>query len=106
MFLILLVAAMVQPLWFNSQHAGDIYTVTPMAHLQSDCRCELQVRLQKTGPSGSSTSQQQGVINIIGNADVSLTQMRFNLQPGDKVVLSMSLTDGQRLRLENTLSLP
>lgn len=106
MFAILLAAAVAQPLWFNNQKIGGGYVVTPTVHLQSDCRCELRVRLLKTGRSGTSTSQQQGVFNIASQVDVSLTQIRFNLQPGDKIVIAVSLTDGKLIGLENTLSLP
>lgn len=106
MFAILLAAAIAQPLWFTNQRVGESYIVTPTVHLQNDCQCELRVRLLKTGRSGTSSSQQRAVINVAGHADVSLSQIRFNLQPGDKIVISLNLTDGKLIALENTLSLP
>lgn len=106
MISILLAAAISHPLWFDNQKHGQVYVVTPMVHLQTGCQCDISLKLHKTGTSGSSTSQQQTVINIPANTDVPLTRISFNLQQGDKVEMSLSLTDGKQLALQNTLSLP
>lgn len=106
MISLLLAAAISQPLWFDNQHNGQLYVVTPMVHLQTECQCDYRLKMLKTGISGTSTSVQQSAVTIAANTDVALTRISFNLQQGDSVQIYLSLNDGKQVSLENTLNLP
>ena len=106
MYSLLLAAAIANPLWFDNQQQAQNYIITPMVHLEAGCQCQLRLQVVKSGVSGTSTSQQQGEIAIPGGSDVALAKLHFALQPGDKVLIKLSMTDGKQINYENNLLLP
>lgn len=102
----LIAAVLSQPLWFVHQQQGQRYTVTPMAHLTTECACRVLVRFKKQTQAGSSTSQQQGNIAIAANNDVALSNMQFRLEQGDTAEITVSISDGRQVAFEQRLRLP
>ncbi|MDR3432634.1 MAG: curli assembly chaperone CsgC [Rouxiella aceris] len=106
MYSLLLVAAMANPLWFDNQLQPQGYAITPMVHLETRCQCQLQIQISKSGEQGSTVSRQQSTIIVPAGEDTPLANFRFNLEQGDRVLIHIALTDGQRQHYENSLSLP
>lgn len=107
MYSLLLVAAMANPLWFdNQQLQPESYAITPMVRLETRCQCRLQINISKSSEQGTTVSRQQSAITIPAGTDTALANLRFNLQQGDRVLIHIALTDGQRQHYENSLSLP
>lgn len=106
MYSLLLAAALSQPLWFDIQHQGQIYAITPMAHLPATCECQVQITFQKIGQAGTSTSHQQGRLAIAGDEDIALSRMKFTLDNNEKALITLTLTDGKQLAFEKRLMLP
>ena len=103
---LLLAAALSQPLWFDVQHQGNIYAITPMAHLSVTCECQVQITFQKIGQAGTSKSHQQGRLAITGDEDIALSRMKFTLDSHEKALITLTLTDGKQLAFEKRLVLP
>lgn len=105
MHVLLIAAVMSNQLWFDTQTLADNYVITPKAMLAESCDCQLSIAVSHHAGQGQSTSRQQGSIKLAANQQQSLGQMRFSLQQGDYTQITVTLTDGNGLRVENQLTL-
>ncbi|PKE31819.1 aggregative fimbriae synthesis protein [Rahnella sp. AA] len=106
MHLLLIAAVMSNQLWFDTHHDAQNYVVTPMVNLTRDCACQVAVSVSQEGVAGSSTSRQSHNVNLAANQPQPLGQMRFVIQPGGRTQIMITVTDGDKLRLEKQLTLP
>lgn len=106
MHLLLIAAVMSNQLWFDTHSDAQTYVVTPMVNLTRACACQVAVSVSQEGSSGSSTSRQSSNVNLSANQPQPLGQMRFSVQPGSKMLILITVTDGGTLRLEKQLTLP
>ncbi|MFU2316414.1 curli assembly chaperone CsgC [Rahnella sp. PCH160] len=106
MHLLLIAAVMSNQLWFDTHNDAQTYTVTPMVNLTKACACQVAVSVSQESTSGTSTSRQSQNINLSANRPQPLGQMRFAVKPGGKTQIMITVTDGDKLRLEKLLTLP
>ncbi|MGP9434751.1 curli assembly chaperone CsgC [Ewingella sp. AOP8-B2-18] len=106
MQLLLIAAVMSNQLWFDTQTEADVYIVRPMATLSQNCTCQVSIAVSHRAEQGQSTSRQQGSINLAANKTLSLGQMRIAMQKGDWTQVTVTLTNGQGLRLERQIIVP
>lgn len=95
-----LLAALTSQLTFVTGQQGNIYTVEPVATLSADCQCSMKLSAIRSGTSGQSASNQSSQVFIKANEPVRLSRLSFNIDPGDNVLITVTLTDGKDLHLE------
>src|SRR5688572_14099608 len=106
MHLLLIAAVMSNQLWFDTHHEAQNYVITPMVSLTKACSCQVAVSVSQESTAGTSTSRQSHNVNFSAHQPQPLGQMRFVLQPGGKTQIMITITDGDKLRLEKQLTLP
>ncbi|WP_435954297.1 curli assembly chaperone CsgC [Dryocola sp. BD626] len=106
MHTLILLAALSNQLTFATQQQGNIYTIEPVATLTSDCRCSMTLAATRSGAAGQSTSSQQSSVQIKANQPIKLTSLSLNIDPGDSVAITVTLTDGKDIHLEKQWTPP
>lgn len=100
MHTLILLAAFSSQLIFDTHQQGNIYTIEPVATLSSDCQCSMKLTATRSGKSGQSTSNQRSTVSIKANQPIKLARLKLNIDPGDKVILTVTLTNGKDIYLE------
>ncbi|WP_455427704.1 curli assembly chaperone CsgC [Dryocola sp. LX212] len=106
MHTLILLAALSNQLTFTTQQQGNIYTIEPVATLTTDCRCAMQLAATRAGAGGSSTSKQRSTLFIKANEPISLTRLSLNIEPGDTVTITVTLSDGNNINIEKQWVMP
>lgn len=106
MHTLVLLAALSSQLTFNTRQQENIYTITPVATLAADCQCILTLVATKTGPSGKSSSHQSSELFIKAHQAVDLSQLSLNIDPGDSVTVTVTLSDGKAFHLQQQWQKP
>ncbi|WP_318373035.1 curli assembly chaperone CsgC [Enterobacter sp.] len=96
---LLLLAALSSQITFDTVQNGDIYTITPQVTLAQSCVCQVQIRAVRTGNGGQSTSVQRHTVTIPAHQLTALSRLRMTLSPQDNLSITVTVTDGQSLRL-------
>ncbi len=102
MHTLILLAALSNQLTFATQQQGNIYTIEPVATLTSDCQCSMKLTATRSGKAGQSSSNQLSNVAIKANEPIKLARLSLNIDPGDKVILSVTLTNGKDINLQKT----
>lgn len=100
MHTLVLLAALSSQLTFNTRQQENIYTITPVATLAADCQCTMTLVANKSGTSGQSTSRQSSELFIKAHEEIALSQLSLNIDPGDSVTVTVTLSDGKAFHLE------
>lgn len=100
MHTLILLAAFSSQLIFNTHQQGNIYTIEPVATLASDCQCSMRLTATRAGKAGQSTSNQRSSVFIKANQPIKLARLSLNIDPGDNVTLTVTLTNGKDIHLE------
>ncbi|MBU4684033.1 curli assembly protein CsgC [Cedecea davisae] len=100
MHTLVLLAALSSQLTFNTRQQDNIYTITPIATLAADCQCTMTLAARRSGTSGQSESKQSSDLFIKAHEAVPLSQLSMNIDPGDSVVVTVTLSDGKSFHLE------
>ena len=106
MHTLILLAALSNQLTFSTQQQGNVYTIEPVATLTTDCRCAMQLAATRAGAGGSSTSSQRTTLFIKANEPIRLTSLSLNIDPGDTVSITVTLSDGNNINLEKQWVMP
>ncbi|MCT4706054.1 curli assembly protein CsgC [Enterobacteriaceae bacterium H11S18] len=106
MHTLILLAALSNQLSFTTQQQGNIYTIEPVATLTADCQCAMKLAATRAGAGGSSTSHQRSTVFIRANEPSKLTTLSLNIDPGDTVSITVTLSDGKDLHLEKQWVMP
>lgn len=101
---LLLLVALTNQLTFATQLQGNIYTIEPVATLSADCQCSMKLSATRSGAAGQSTSNQSSNVFIKANEAKTLSRLSMNIDPGDSVTITVTLTDGKDLHLEKQWS--
>ena len=96
---LLLLAALSSQITFDTVQNGEIYTITPQVTLTQTCVCQVQISAIRAGSGGQSTSVQRNTVTIAANQLTALSRLRMSILPQDKVTITVTVTDGQALRL-------
>lgn len=100
MHILILLAALSNQLSFDTRQQGNIYTIVPVATLTTDCQCSIKVAATRSGKAGQSTSNQLSSVFIKANKPIKLASLRLNIDPGDNVIITVTLTNGKDINLE------
>ncbi|MBK5071898.1 aggregative fimbriae synthesis protein [Budviciaceae bacterium CWB-B4] len=100
----LLVAALSNQLWFSTQQDARYYTITPMVNLDSSCECTISIEVQRKGSQGESRSLQQRHISLEAKKEHALGQMKFNVSQGDRVDITVTLSNGSNIEMKKQWS--
>lgn len=106
MHTLILLAALSNQLTFTTQQQDNIYTIEPVATLTTDCQCSMTLAATRSGSSGQSTSKQRSSVFIKANQPIKLTSLSLNIDPGDTVTVTVTLTDGKSINLEKQWAPP
>jgi curli production protein len=106
MHTLILLAALANQLTFDTRQQGNIFTIEPVATLTTDCRCAMKLTAMRSGKAGQSTSSQSSTVAIKANEPIKLARLSLNIDPGDSVTLTVTLTDGKDINLQQQWTPP
>ncbi|WP_435929815.1 curli assembly chaperone CsgC [Dryocola sp. BD613] len=106
MHTLILLAALSNQLTFDTRQQGNVYTIEPVATLTSDCQCAIRLTATRSGRSGQSTSNQRSSVSIKANEPIKLARLSLNIEPGDSVTLTVTLSNGKDINLEKQWAPP
>ncbi|MCT4704285.1 curli assembly protein CsgC [Enterobacteriaceae bacterium H20N1] len=106
MHTLILLAALSNQLTFDTRQEGNIYTIEPVATLTTDCQCSMKLAAIRSGTSGQSSSNQRASVSIKANEPIKLASLRLNIDPGDNVTITVTLTNGKDINLEKQWAPP
>ncbi len=106
MHTLILLAALSNQLTFDTRQQGNIYTIEPVANLTTDCQCSIKLTAMRSGKAGQSTSSQRSTVAIKANKPIKLARLSLNIEPGDSVILTVTLTDGKDINLQQQWAPP
>ena len=106
MHLLLIAAALSNQLWFETQQQDAALIVTPMATLVDDCHCQLTINVIHQGQSGQSNSSQSGDVALKGQRPQALANMRLELPQGEWTQITVTLSDGSGVILQQSWHSP
>ncbi|HGM5490038.1 TPA: curli assembly chaperone CsgC [Serratia fonticola] len=93
-------------LWIEALPEGNLYKITPMAQLKRACTCQIDFSVIHQGSAGQSTSHQQNTVALTPDTVQPLGLVKLSINAGDLTQVVVTLTDGDKLHLENQLTLP
>ncbi|MHA0863575.1 curli assembly chaperone CsgC [Enterobacter wuhouensis] len=103
---LLLLAALSSQITFQTSHQGNMTTIIPQVILTESCECQVQILSVRQGQGGQSTSQQQNSFSIPANQTIDLTRLSLNIGAGDRVKITVTVSDGKSLHLSQQWSPP
>ncbi len=106
MYTMVLLAALSNQIVFDAQQQGSVWTVVPQVLLAQDCECQIQVEAVRKGSSGNSNTRQRSQAHIKGNAPFQVSRLVINVEPGDDLIIKVSVSDGKTVNLTQQWSPP
>lgn len=106
MHTLILLAALTSQINFDARQQGDMWTITPQVMLNEDCQCRIQMETSRQAASGNSTTRQSGRVNIRAGEPYALSQITLSAQPGDNIIVTVTVSDGNALHLSRQWSPP
>lgn len=106
MYTMVLLAALTNQIVFDVKQNGAIWTVVPQVTLIEDCECHIQMEAIRKGMSGNSTSKQRSQAQIKGNQPYSISRLQINVEPGDDLIINVTVSDGKNIHLTKQWSPP
>ncbi|AEN64320.1 TPA: curli assembly protein CsgC [Enterobacter soli] len=103
---LILLAALSSQITFKTSQQGNMTTIIPQVILTEPCECQVQVLSMRQGQGGQSTSQQQNTVSIPANQTIDLTRLSLNIDAGDTVKITVTVSDGKALHLSQQWSPP
>ncbi|MBM3073927.1 curli assembly protein CsgC [Enterobacter sp. RHBSTW-00994] len=106
MHTLLLLAALSSQITFKTSQQGNMTTIIPQVTLTEPCECQVHILSTRQGQGGQSTSQQQNTLSIPANQTIDLMRLSLNIDTGDAVNITVTVSDGKQLHLSQQWSPP
>ena len=92
---LILLAALSSQITFKTSQQGNMTTIIPQVILTEPCECQVQIVSLRQGQGGQSSSRQQNTL---------LMRLSLNIDSGDKVNITVTVSDGKSLHLSQQWS--
>ncbi|CZU34908.1 curli assembly protein CsgC [Enterobacter ludwigii] len=101
---LILLAALSSQITFKTSQQGNMTTIIPQVILTEPCECQVQIVSLRQGQGGQSSSRQQNTLFIPANQTIDLMRLSLNIDSGDKVNITVIVSDGKSLHLSQQWS--
>ena len=101
---LILLAALSSQITFQTSQQGNMTTIIPQVILTEPCECQVQIVSLRQGQGGQSSSRQQNTLFIPANQTIDLMRLSLNIDSGDKVNITVTVSDGKSLHLSQQWS--
>lgn len=101
---LILLAALSSQITFKTSQQGNMTTIIPQVILTEPCECQVQIVSLRQGQGGQSSSRQQNTLFIPANQTIDLMRLSLNIDSGDKMNITVIVSDGKSLHLSQQWS--